>query len=188
MDEVASQILSYRTLILMVANLIGTFFVRRIVETAFPKVKQAAPETKLAVSYTNAWSVWWNQVILYAIPVLIGIGLAVSVTDWMPAEEGMLPISKAGLVIYGGITGWFSGFGYKVVRKVLKQKTGIDLPSLSNPPPPGTDEVVVVAQDQSTVNVVVRKEVKDPSTLAETLPGEVQNGTAEDPKKEDKPS
>lgn len=184
MDEVASQILSYRTLVLMVANLIGTFFIRRIVETAFPKVKQAAPETALAVSYTNPWSVWWNQVILYAIPVVIGIGLALLIDDWkMPIEDGAPSISTGGNMIYGIITGWFSGFGYKVVRKTLKQKTGIDLPSLSNPPPPGTDEIVVVAKDQSTVNVVVAKDQPAAQQTAASV-----NGTEEEPKKEDKPS
>lgn len=171
MDEVVEQLVSYRTLILMVTVLIGTFFIRRIVETAAPKVKQAAPETALAVTYTNPWAVWWNQVILYVIPVALGVVLSLTIKDWMPSvvtnADSAPPISKGGLVIYGVLTGWFASFGYKVVRKALKQKTGIDLPSFSNPPPPGTDDVVVIAQDSSKVTVnVTNTTTNDPADPA----------------------
>lgn len=166
MDDVVSQLVSYRSLILMVVVLIGTFFIRRIAELAFPKLKQAAPETALAVSYTNPWSVWWNQVILYAIPVILGAVLALSITDWTP--EGMPQISKPGLALYGVLLGWFASFGYKVLRKAFKQKTGIDLPSFSNPPPPGSDDIVIVAQDSAkvVVNVAQKKDSAPPVVTA----------------------
>jgi hypothetical protein len=133
MDEAVTQLLSYKTVILMVAVVIGTFFIRRIVETAFPVVKQAAPETASAQTYTNHWAVWWNQVILYLIPVLLGIGLSFGIKD-LVALEGFA--TKGGIALYGGISGWFSATGYKILRRVVKTRTGIDLPDGSNPAVP----------------------------------------------------
>lgn len=132
MDEAVSQLLSYKTVILMVAVTIGTFFIRRIVETAFPKVKQAAPETAHAVTYTNKAAEWWNKVILYLIPVLVGAGLALTIKD-LVSLEGFT--TKGSLAMYGSICGWFSATGYKILRQTIKKKTGIELPSATVPPP-----------------------------------------------------
>ena len=151
MDEVVGQILSYKTAILMIAITIGTFFIRRIVETAFPKVKQAAPETAHAVSYTNQWAVWWNQVILYGIPVVLGMIGALTTKDLITLDGF---VSKSGLAMYGGVCGWLSGFGYKVFRKMVKAKTGVDLPS------PEVEVTVETKNGESKVEVKIDGKVE----------------------------
>ena len=52
---------------------------------------------------------------------------------------------KGGKVMFGGAVGWFSGFLYKLLRKILKQKAGIDITPSSTgdsdaPPPPAGGE------------------------------------------------
>lgn len=134
MDAVVDQLLTAEAVFLMIAVTIGTFFIRRIVETGFPKVVQAADDTAAAPSYTNTWSVWWNKVVLYAIPVVLGTLLALTVKEFS-SDEGLFT-SRKGLALYGGVVGWCSSFAYKLFRQVVKKKTGLDLPGASVPPPP----------------------------------------------------
>lgn len=132
MDEVVSQLLSYKTVILMVAVTIGTFFTRRVVETAAPTLKQVASEMDRAPMYPNQWAVWWNGVIIYLIPVILGAVLALSVKDLVVLDFA----SKSGLAMYGSTCGWFSATGYKILRKVLQARVGVELPGGTDPPPP----------------------------------------------------
>ena len=147
MDQVVSQLLSYKTVMLMVAVFIGTFFIRRIVETAMPQLKKAADEMAHAQTYTNHGAVWWNQVILPAIPVVLGAVLALCVKDLAALENFS---SKGGLALYGSISGWFSAFGYKLLRRVVKQKTGVDLPNgngSSDPPEEAKEDAPPVSKE-----------------------------------------
>lgn len=126
MDQAVNQLLSWGSLYLALSVVIFTFLVRRVVETAVPTAKKDhKPET--------GFGRWWNGVILYAIPVLSGSGLALAETamGW----GWLAPQSLGGAFLYGGIVGWFSGFLYKVFRKTLKARTGID-------PVPGPASVV----------------------------------------------
>lgn len=132
MDEVVSSLLSYSSVILSLAVVILTFFIRGVVEVAVPSVKKAADENSPDVTYKTSFSEWWNKVILYAIPVVIGATLAVTVKDLAP--QGF--VGAGGALIYGAIVGWFSSFLYKVFRKILKARTGLDLPGSGSVPPP----------------------------------------------------
>lgn len=135
MEEVVTSFLSYKSILLTIAVVILTFFIRRIVETAVPSAKKAAHENDPAKTYLNVFAEWWNKVILYAIPVLVGLVLAITVKELAPES-----LKTGGLSIYGAVVGWFSSFLYKVFRKVVQQKTGLNLPSASTAPPPGEDE------------------------------------------------
>lgn len=163
MDEVVKQVFSYQTVILMIAVVIGTFFVRRVIETAFPKVKQAAPETAAGVTYTNRAAVWWNQVALYFIPVLMGAAMAFLFKDLVALDTFN---SKAGLALYGALAGWFSSTGYKVVRKLVQTKTGVDLPAAPTTP---DVEVKVETKPEGGSTVEVKVEQKADSAEPKTI-------------------
>jgi len=123
MDNAIANFLQFGTLILACAVFIVTFFVRKIVETAVPSVKKQADENSPNKTYTTGFSVWWNQVILYAIPVVIGCLFGLFNAPFMFAGDIK---TMSGRIIFGGVIGWFSSFLYKVVRKMIIKKTGID--------------------------------------------------------------
>lgn len=141
MDDVVALLLNAKTIYLAFAVIIVTFFVRRIVETAVPAARKAADENSPMTTYPTEFSKWWNQVILYAVPVLVGVGLSLTVDELISD----LMKQTSSIVVYGGIVGWSSSFIYKVLRKILKEKTGIELPGASIAPPSSEGHVVVVA-------------------------------------------
>lgn len=116
MNEAITLFFSIQTAFLMLSVYILAFMLRRIVETAFPSIKKAAPENDPHPTYLTLFSIWWNQVILYAVPVLLGATMA-----FVPGirHDGV----GVGLtVMYGLIVGWFSSFLYKVFWKLLKAR------------------------------------------------------------------
>ncbi len=118
MEEITSQVLRPGTFAIAVAVVIATFFIRRIVEILLPRLKH-----KDDVSYETKAQMWWNSVILYAIPVLLGCAAAAVKSEWLFGD-----IDKVGAkVMFGGGVGWFSSFLYKIFRKVILQKTGVDI-------------------------------------------------------------
>jgi len=126
MDEVFSQLVKAETIYLSVLVVIVTFFVRRVVELAYPKAKD--PE--------NAFGRWWTGVLLYLLPVLVGAGIAAGVKHYSSDYLANLK-TVGGAAVWGVIVGWFSSFLYKVLRKAVKKKTGIDLtPGPADPTKP----------------------------------------------------
>lgn len=131
MDDLVTQLLSYKSLLLGIATFIVVFLIRRIVETAVPSAKKAADANEPGLTYLTTFARWWNEAILYVLPVVVGAVLGVVLKDW--ALEGFTKNST--LMIYGGIVGWFSTVLYKGVAQAIKKKTGIDLPGASVSPP-----------------------------------------------------
>lgn len=117
MEQAATKLMSMSSVYLAIAVVIITFFIRRIVETALPSARDTDPQTNFGK--------WWQGVILYALPVGFGALLAVgdAFSGLNVVEGGQ---TMGGQIIYGGIVGWFSGFLYKVFRKTLRKRTGID--------------------------------------------------------------
>jgi len=138
MDEVVSQLLTYQTCILMLAVTIGTWFIRKSVETLAPAVKKAADEMAPAPTYVTHLAAWWNEVGLHLIPVLLGVALVFGVKELTP----MKLTSTGGVTLYGGICGWFSSTGYKIFRRTLKTKTGVELPNVEGDDPASVKPVV----------------------------------------------
>lgn len=133
MDQAISQFLSAGTLVLVLSIIILTFFIRRIIETAFPHVKKQADENSPKITYLTTTARWYQQVILYAIPVVVGGCLGILDVPYLFSIEGLTTTGSK--VFFGGVSGWMSSFVYKVFRQVLKKKTGVDLPSVTVPPP-----------------------------------------------------
>jgi|SRR5688572_1022626 len=135
MDDALNQLLNFGTLIFAVSVVILTFFVRRVIETAWPQLRKQADENAPAVSYSTSAARWYQQVWLYVIPVTAGglIGL-LKIPYFFPNSVE----TAEGRVFFGGVVGWFSSAIYKVVKRLLAQK-GIEIPSPSiapTPPPP----------------------------------------------------
>lgn len=121
------------TYVLGVAIFMAIFMLRRIVETSFPRLKKQCDVNAPKVVYLTAMSRWWNEVILYFLPVFLGLASGFIKSDFFFAGIG----DKGGRLIFGAVVGWFSSFLYKLLRKVILQKTGVDLvPDITEVDPP----------------------------------------------------
>lgn len=142
MDQFYEQLLYRETIYLAFIVVIGTFFIRRIVETAVPSCRDKA-NGKLGSEYQTKFGLWWNSVVLYSIPVILGAFVAwVAFGTYTP--ENIKSSSSA--LVWGAVIGWCSSFIYKVVRKFLKKKTGVDL--TPGPAEPDKDSEKPSAKDE----------------------------------------
>jgi hypothetical protein len=112
------------TYVLAMAVFILTWIVRAIVENAWPTLKKRADANSPSVTYLTAGARWWNEVVLYMVPVTIGgiFGLTVSSPFLFGDITGL-----STKVTLGGVVGWLASFLYKILRKAIKQKTGVDI-------------------------------------------------------------
>jgi len=137
MDQAWKDFIGVHTLVFASVCWIGTFFIRRIVETIWPSLKKQADEKSSNPAYSSTMSQWWNKVILYAIPVVVGVLSAVLATAY-PFPAGMQSLSSR--VFFGVFLGFFSSFFYKAAKQIIKQfvekATGTKLRMGSTPPPP----------------------------------------------------
>jgi hypothetical protein len=111
------------TYVLGAAIFVAIFMLRKIVETAFPRLKKQCDVNEPKRVYLTTFSRWWNEVILYFLPVFLGLASGCIKSEFFFAGIG----DKGGRLIFGALVGWFSSFLYKLLRKGIKQKTGIDL-------------------------------------------------------------
>jgi hypothetical protein len=133
MDEAISQLLNVGTAIFAVSIVVVTFFIRRGIETAWPSLRKKADENSPSVTYSTAAARWYQQVFLYAIPVLVGLGLGLLDVPFLVPEDLR---TLGGRIFYGMVSGWFSSATYKVIKRLFAQR-GIELPSASiNPSAP----------------------------------------------------
>jgi hypothetical protein len=133
MDELLSYLLRPGVLTIAMVSYIATMLLRRVVETARPDLKKLAGEMDNAKMYGSRAAVWWNEVILYALPVLIAGTLGLLPSDFL---HGPIPSTEARVMFSCGV-GWFSGMIYKALRKGLGGK--LSASAGSEPPgPPST--------------------------------------------------
>jgi len=141
MDQAISNFVGWHTLVFALACWILTFLTRRIVETAVPSAKKALDVNKGETPYKTTFARWWNEVLLYVIPVAWG-GTSASIATFYPFPEGIESFSAR--LFFGVVIGFFSGFLYKVLKKVILKKFDIvsekDLPAATAPKPAGSDE------------------------------------------------
>jgi hypothetical protein len=127
MDGVVSQFLSKGTAIIAIVVVICGFFTKRTVEMIWPNLRPIANEMAHKPMYKTKASLWWNQIGLYALPVVLGAMIGVV------AKEEFLygPDIKttSGRVFYAACVGWFADFLYEVVQKALLKSTGVSLPN-----------------------------------------------------------
>lgn len=112
------------TYVLGIAIFILVFFIKRVVEGALPRLKKQHDENSPKVTYLTTGARWWNEVILYLLPVLLGaLAGAFLKSDFFFDAIG----DKGGRIGFGGGVGWFSGFLYKLLKKLIWQKFGLEL-------------------------------------------------------------
>jgi hypothetical protein len=131
MDSALNQLLNLGTMVFAVSIVIATFFIRRVVETQWPALRKKADENAPSITYSTRLARWYQQVILYGIPVFVGglLGL-LKITYFFPESVQ----TAVGRIFYGGVVGWFSSAIYKVVKRVLASK-GIEMPGSLSPGP-----------------------------------------------------
>lgn len=126
-----------------------TLITRRIVETAWPSVRSSVIPSEEAVKGTElkdertvgateifhtAFARWWNQVILYVLPVFYGaVGmLLIRGSKFYPEPFRHWVVC----IFVGSACGFFSGLMVKVLKKIFLDKMGItdeaSLPTANN--------------------------------------------------------
>jgi hypothetical protein len=100
---------------------IATFFTRKVTEMLAPQLKKQADANAPAITYPTNASRWWNEVVLYAIPVAYGGLTSLSSSEFFFAG---IDGGSARFMFSCGV-GWFSSFMYKTLKKVIRQKLDI---------------------------------------------------------------
>lgn len=118
MDQIDfSTFLHIGTALLGVAVVIITSFIRKVIETAVPDIRQKADEDDAGPSYGNKLSRWYNKVIVYYIPVVVGVVLG---CFKIPVLFGEIE-SLGGRIVFAMVVAWFSRDIYKAVRATLNK-------------------------------------------------------------------
>lgn len=131
MDQAVSQFFTQGAILLAIGVVVGTHIVRRIVETAAPSIKKKADVNTPSITYPTSMSRWWHNVILEVLPVALGI--LISVMDVPFFINGNLT-TVTEKIFFGGAVGWMSTLNYKIFRRLIKKKTGVDLTDSYHPP------------------------------------------------------
>jgi hypothetical protein len=119
MDQALDQFVSFGTLLLAMAVYIIAFFIKRITETAYPKLGKKVSVDGKTVVYNTGFARWWKEVILYAIPVLVGASFGILKAPLLFGENIQ---TMSGRILFGGVVGWLSGFVYNLFKRVLGDK------------------------------------------------------------------
>lgn len=111
------------TYVLGIFIFIITFFVRRITEAVWPSLQKQADENDPRITYLTHMARWWNEVILFALPCFFGM-----LSGFMRSDFFFSGIDDVGArLMFGSVVGWFASFLYKVLRKVISQRLGVDI-------------------------------------------------------------
>lgn len=109
------------TYVLAITVFVSTFLTRKVVELLWPRLKKKADANSVELSYLTPMSRWWNEVILYVVPVVFGGLSALSNSEFL--FEG---IDGGAKMMYGAGVGWFSGFLYKTLKKAIANKVSVE--------------------------------------------------------------
>jgi hypothetical protein len=121
--DILDLLLRPGTYVLGIVVYVATFLTRRGVEITWPSLKKQADANSPDITYLTQMSRWWNEVILYAVPVVFG-GLA----SLVPSQFLFDAFDTGAKSMYGMGVGWFSSFLYKALKKaVLNRFPGADV-------------------------------------------------------------
>lgn len=131
MEQIFSQVLRPGTFVLALAVVVFTFFARRILERVFPSLRRAKEKTvnkdpdeaavQVNKTYDTTLAYWWNEVILYAVPVLAGMSMGLMRSEFLHGDADTL----GARILWAGGVGWFASFFYKSFRKSIENKLGV---------------------------------------------------------------
>jgi hypothetical protein len=131
-DAFVNNFFGWHTLIFMAVCYILTFFTRRTVETMWPSLQKKADENDPAKTYLTKMARVWNELILFVIPVFFGAVTAMLAKKY-PFPEGFQTLSARAL--FGVVTGFFSGFAFKILMQIIGRRFGVALSGTSGAPP-----------------------------------------------------
>lgn len=133
MESAISQFLTIGTAIIAVVVVIIGFFIQRLVEIWWPNLKKSANELEHKPMYKSKVALYWNEIALYALPVMIGATIG-----WLVKEPYIFGTiaTTGGRIFYAAVVGWFADFIYTAIQKALQKATGVSLPSPDNSIPP----------------------------------------------------
>jgi len=116
MDDLLKNLSIPGVLALAVMVVIAVFFTRRIVELIWPHLKKKNP-------YVTKFSQWYNQVVLYAIPLAYGALFALIPSKFLFGDVE----DFFGKLFASCTVAWFSGFLYKVFKKLILKNYDVDV-------------------------------------------------------------
>lgn len=97
-----------------------TQFIKTVVQAIWPWFKKKAHENSPEITYVTPMAMWWNKVILRAVPVLLGGTSALLKADFF---FGQLPLDAR--IMTGGLVGGLAGYLVAVGKRLLEKKTGV---------------------------------------------------------------
>lgn len=139
MDDAFEQLVHPGTIVFGVCIIFLTFFLRKLVEAIWPSIKKQADVNDPKKTYLTTVARYWNEVILYAVPSIIGTFIGLFDIPYLYGENG--PQTILGRIFMGVFVGCISAFMYKTAKK----RWGINLDDALKPstrPPPPIEEPV----------------------------------------------
>lgn len=122
MDELFALLFSPFVLIPGLGAFVLTMLIRRVVETRWPLLKKQADENVMELTYLTESARWWNEVVLYLLPVVLAMLLMLV----LPAEVLPEKLEHTAPKLLGGlVSGFFSTIIYKIVKRLIVQRAGV---------------------------------------------------------------
>lgn len=116
MDDLLAQVMRPGTLVLGLVVAIAVQLIRRTVETLQPQLrKNPSGSLNNVATYTTRGAVLWNEVILYALPVLVACLLSPIKSEFL--FDGAFKFSDK--VLFCVLIGWFSDVLYTAVENAI---------------------------------------------------------------------
>jgi len=135
MSEIQEHLLRMGALALVMMTVAATFFTRRIVEGIWPHLKKSeslikgdesgeSPRVR-TLTYDNPMARWWNEAILYAVPLVYGFAWSFVDLEFLYGKiEGY-----GGRLFFALSLAWASTFLWKVIKKAVPKLFGVTVES-----------------------------------------------------------
>ena len=114
------DILSLPTAFLVLGIYITAFIIRRFAEAVWPTLSNKTPVSRAERV--------WEEAILPSLPAVLGVPFCILVPPKVYAYPAVVAASLPSRALYGMGAGWFSAWGYKVLKFVLQKKWNIPFP------------------------------------------------------------
>lgn len=131
MDHLTQLLLRPGSIALVVMTVALTFIVRRTVEAAWPALRKREKRTKLdvgsaetrVVGYSTTAARWWNEVVLYVLPLLCGFLWSLLESEFLFTKT----LDYAGKLFFAMSLAWMSGLLYKAFKKTVPRIFGVTM-------------------------------------------------------------
>lgn len=117
------SLLTTTTIVFCLAVFICTYFMRKIIEALLPPIRKDTPLTKSQKV--------WEEYVLPALPIAIGVLLALLVTSW-PWPPGIA--GKGSRAVAGAVYGFVSTWVYRIAYAFVTKKHSVDLTAAMEEP------------------------------------------------------